>query len=75
VRRILPRLTLAAALAVAAVPFLGAGANAQPARPCIPSYTGNGPKVTVDVDYDHPLNSQAGYDTSDFSIQFDLCLH
>lgn len=72
-RRSLTRTVLTLTVAAVAVPLLSLGSTAS-AAPCIPSWTGYGPVVTVDVDYNNPANSEVGYNSSAFSLQFDLCV-
>ena len=48
---------------------------AQPALACVPSVTGTGPTVTVTPDLAHPLQSSVSYDSSDFSVVVNACLH
>ncbi|HEX8002174.1 MAG TPA: hypothetical protein VF519_05730 [Mycobacteriales bacterium] len=63
------RLSLAL-VAAAALLSTAPAANAV----CIPSWTGYGPVVTVKPDLAHPLNSSVDYNSSAFSIEFDLCV-
>lgn len=46
---------------------------ASPAQACTPSYSGYGPTVYVQPDYAHPLQSDVGYDSSDFQITVNPC--
>ncbi len=71
--RVLSRVALVAVTTAVTLPALSLGAQAiEP--PCIPSYTGYGPTVSVDVDYRNPANSSVGYDSSNVGLFFDLCL-
>ena len=66
-------LAVAATAAVLPVAFGGSSASAS-ILPCIPSMYGSGPTVYADIDYAHPAQSTVDYDTTDFSVRFDLCV-
>lgn len=65
--------TIVCALTAAGAALLASASAPAQAAPCMPSYSGYGPTVTIEPDYSDPLNSEVGYDSSDFQIVVDPC--